>query len=202
MAPIAEPSASSESEPGSSEAPLADPDQPPEPEKTHKQSKEDCPGHQCVREVDVIWSIDRPCAIDLELITTQIKQAANYLKTQDKSFAIAIIDDVAMCALHDQHCGDPTPTDVLTFDVDTESSTEVADIAICFDEAQRQAAQRGHAVDSELLLYAIHGMLHCDGHDDTNPDAFTQMHDEEDRILTAIGIGPLFSGGTDSLCPS
>ena len=198
MAPIAEPSASSESVPGSSEAPLADPDQPPEPEKTQKQSKADCLGHQCICEVDVIWSIDRPCVIDLELVTTQLKQAATYLKTQDKNFAIAIIDDAAMCALHDQHCGDPTSTDVLTFDVDIESSKEVADIAICFDEAQRQATQRGHAVGSELLLYAIHGMLHCDGHDDTNAEAFTQMHNEEDRILTAIGIGPLFSGGPDS----
>jgi len=196
MASTAEPSASSGSTKRSSGAPLSDPDQPPEPENLREQSSTDCPGDRSALAVEVIWSIDAPCTVDLEALTNQLTQAREHLRTRGKNFAIALIDEVAMCALHAQHCDDPTPTDVLTFEVTTEPSTQAADIAICFDEAKRQAGLRGHTVESELLLYAIHGMLHCDGHTDTNPESFARMHAEEDRILTAIGIGPVFSPGT------
>ncbi len=198
MASTAEPSASSGSTQRSSEAPLSDPDQPPEPENLRKQSSEDCQGDHCNGEVDLVWSLDAPCTIDLSFVTDHVKQVATYLTSQQKSFAIAIIDDVAMCALHAQHCDDPTTTDVLTFDADGISDNQIADIAVCFDEASRQAEMRGHTVEKELLLYCLHGMLHCDGHTDTNAEAYARMHDEEDRILTAIGIGPLFCRESDT----
>ncbi len=59
----------------------------------------------------------------------------------------------------------------------------------------RQARQRGHSVERELLLYAVHGLLHCAGFDDHGTAAFDRMHAEEDRILRAIGIGPIFIAG-------
>ena len=46
-----------------------------------------------------------------------------------------------------------------------------------------------------MLLYAVHGLLHCAGFDDHETAAFDRMHAEEDRILRAIGVGPIFAGG-------
>ena len=44
----------------------------------------------------------------------------------------------------------------------------------------------------ELALYVVHGCLHLCGHDDRRPTDFSKMHALEDRILTNIGIGPVF----------
>ena len=66
---------------------------------------------------------------------------------------------------------------------------------LCLDEAARRSRDLEHPVEHELLLYAIHGVLHVLGHDDHDPAAFERMHAEEDRILEAIGVGPVFRRG-------
>ncbi|MCU0689310.1 MAG: rRNA maturation RNase YbeY, partial [Phycisphaerales bacterium] len=107
------------------------------------------------------------------------------------SVAVRVVGDGEMAAAHQKHLGLDSTTDVLTFDLGssvTEPRCVQADIIVCLDEATRQATARGHGVREELLLYIIHGMLHCLGHDDHDDDAFARMHAEEDRVLSAIGV--------------
>lgn len=117
-----------------------------------------------------------------------------------------IVRDPEMSAAHERYSGIPGTTDVLTFDMRDEApdpeepSAGVLDVDLwlCIDEAQRQARARGIAVERELLLYALHGVLHCLGHDDHDDGAYERMHAEEDRILAAIGVGATFGlSGTD-----
>ena len=99
-----------------------------------------------------------------------------------------------MVALHEQHCDIPGTTDVLTFDLRADLAAPIdVDIVVCLDEAARQAASRGHDAIHELLLYVLHGVLHCAGYDDHDDDDYAAMHAEEDRILAAIGVGALFT---------
>ena len=100
-----------------------------------------------------------------------------------------------MAALHAQHAGVDGTTDVLTFDRGSDATSIDADIAVCVDEATRAAKGRGHGVLEELLLYVIHGALHCVGFDDCSEEASAAMHAEEDRILLEIGVGELYGGG-------
>jgi len=65
-------------------------------------------------------------------------------------------------------------------------------IALCVDEAARQAADRDHDPTSELILYAVHGLLHCLGHDDHEPEAYERMHAIEDELLDRLGVGARF----------
>ncbi len=132
---------------------------------------------------------------------------------------IRVVADATMVELHWRHRGDASTTDVLTFPDIAADDPRVdpsvgpipgpelepeldpvleADIAICADEAARIAATLGHATREELLLYALHGLLHCCGHDDGDDAAFAAMHAEEDRILDAIGIGAVFNRGVGS----
>ena len=67
-----------------------------------------------------------------------------------------------------------------------------AEIAVCVDEARRRAAELNHSVERELLLYCIHGVLHCAGFDDQTESGFAAMHAEEDRILNLVGVGATF----------
>ncbi|MBX3316094.1 MAG: rRNA maturation RNase YbeY [Phycisphaeraceae bacterium] len=110
---------------------------------------------------------------------------------------IRLVRDEEMSVLHARHTGITGTTDVLTFDLrDTpvdHSSPLDADLVLCIDEAARQATLRSISIVHELVLYAVHGILHMLGHDDHDDDAYVAMHDIEDRVLAAAGIGPVFS---------
>ena len=116
--------------------------------------------------------------------------------------AVRLVGDAKMCELHQRHCQDETTTDVLTFDLrqpvpgagDPLRLVIETDVIVCVDEAQRQAAARGYGVEREILLYGVHGMLHCCGFDDHSDDDFAAMHAREDEVLVAIGVGPTFAG--------
>ena len=108
-----------------------------------------------------------------------------------RRMAVRLVDDAQMSVLHDRHMQDPSTTDVLTF-VDGDE----ADVALCVDEARRRSEELGHELRRELLLYALHGMLHAAGMDDRTPEDFARMHAEEDRLLTAVGLQPTFEPGT------
>lgn len=132
---------------------------------------------------------------DVTWLEAHLSKIASHLPTPIRRANIAIVDDVAMTALHDRHLGIAATTDVLTFAVNTPDEPIDADIAVCADEAGRQAASRGHDLRRELLLYMLHGLLHCSGHDDRDEAAWAAMHAEEDRILEAIGLGRVFASG-------
>lgn len=112
---------------------------------------------------------------------------------------VRLVNDQAMSLAHERYSGVRGTTDVLTFDLRTPPPTPTTttpldtDLLVCVDEARRQAATRSLPIEHELLLYILHGLLHCLGHDDHDDDAFLRMHAEEDRLLTALGLGPVFA---------
>ncbi|WP_432797070.1 rRNA maturation RNase YbeY [Poriferisphaera sp. WC338] len=109
------------------------------------------------------------------------------------NICLVFVADEEMSVMHEQYKNIPGTTDVLTFDNRDDLSEPVeGDIVICLDEAARQASKRNIPARHEVLLYAVHGLMHLLGHDDHNPQAFKAMHAEEDRILKEIGIGAVF----------
>jgi probable rRNA maturation factor len=110
---------------------------------------------------------------------------------------VRVVADAEMAMAHERYSAVPGTTDVLTFDLSEGSSAAGApldvDILICVDEARRQAAARGVALEHELLLYTVHGVLHCLGEDDHDPEEARRMHEREDRVLGAIGVGPVYA---------
>ena len=146
----------------------------------------------------------------IEWLATHGHRAAGRLGAAG-SVRVRVVDDVEMSAAHAEFLDDPTTTDVLTFDM-SEGLADVAaptvegvclgnrpilyvldtDILACVDVASRQAASRGYSVEKELLLYLVHAMLHCLGHDDHDEQAAAAMHAVEDAVLEAIGVGRAF----------
>lgn len=100
-----------------------------------------------------------------------------------------------MAVLNKQFLHQSGPTDVLSFELDHDSRGRVTcgEIIICHAIARQQARALGHPIAHELLLYALHGLLHLCGFDDRTDPAFTAMHAKEDEILARLGVGPVFS---------
>lgn len=109
--------------------------------------------------------------------------------------SVVLVNDETIARLHADHFADPATTDVITFplDMNARGKAITGELYLCVPMAQRQARLRGVAVRDELLLYAIHGVLHLSGHDDTTSRGYTRMHRKEDQILRLLGVGAIFA---------
>jgi probable rRNA maturation factor len=122
-----------------------------------------------------------------------VHSALTFLRMNQSEVTILIVDDKTMSDLHAKHSGIAGTTDVLTFDHGGEANQIHADIAVCIGVAARESKTRDHSVQQELLLYVVHGLLHCVGFDDHDDDSHSKIHAEEDRVLNAIGVGSVWS---------
>jgi probable rRNA maturation factor len=102
-----------------------------------------------------------------------------------------------MSALHEQFLNIPGPTDVLTFPLEFNKKHQPTsgEVIICVPEAARRCRENGGKLREELLLYALHGLLHLCGFDDRTDRDYRRMHRKEDEILTQLGIGQVFARG-------
>ena len=116
------------------------------------------------------------------------------LKPELVEMSLALVGDTLMSDLHQQFMGIAGPTDVLTFPLEVDSRGRVSsgEVVVCVPEARRRARESGATLREELLLYALHGMLHLCGFDDRNAADFEKMHRKEDQILKLLGFGAVF----------
>jgi probable rRNA maturation factor len=123
------------------------------------------------------------------LLRRNLKRSHELLRPALAEMSVALVGDVRMSELHEQFMGIAGPTDVLTFPLETDARGQATEgeVVICVTEAGRRA------LEHELLLYALHGMLHLCGYDDRTHRAYDEMHRTEDNILKRLGIGPVFA---------
>jgi probable rRNA maturation factor len=124
-----------------------------------------------------------------------LPKAIGMVRKAPAEISIALVGDTKMAALHKTFMNVGGSTDVLTFEIEHDSRGRVTmgEVVICVSHAQRAAKLRGIDIRHELLLYALHGVLHLSGYDDRTQTEHERMHKEEDRILRRIGIGPVFN---------
>jgi len=109
---------------------------------------------------------------------------------------VLLVGDAAMDAAHQRFMQIAGTTDVMSFPAHDESDPTApieADLYVCVDVARREAAARGHSIEREILLYAVHGTLHACGYRDDTAAAAAAIHAEEDRILSAGGLGSVYA---------
>ena len=108
--------------------------------------------------------------------------------------SLAIVDDAQMAELHQQYLGKRGPTDCLSFDLrdDPDSDVVEGEIVVSSDTARREAGARNVSELAELVLYAVHALLHLLGYEDADPQSADRMHRMENQLLTELGYGPVF----------
>ena len=108
------------------------------------------------------------------------------------SLTILIGDRKLLRDLNRQYRDLDRETDVLSFPADyldpDLQATYLGDIVISYPTAQQQADTAGHAVDAELQLLVIHGILHLVGFDHLEQAEKEIMWREQQRILDLLGL--------------
>jgi len=143
-------------------------------------------------ELTLTAQIGRPLVARLR---SRLKKAIPLIPNHPVDVSIALVNDKTMSMLHERDLGIAGPTDVLTYELDHDPKTGrcvAGEVIVCVPQAKRQSTERKGSVDAEVLLYALHGVLHLAGFDDRTERCFREMHRMEDDILTKIGIGPVF----------
>lgn len=169
------------------------------------EADDDVPPRQPTVDVAVEPPVDAPQLAGW--LEAQLARVVEQLALSQVELSVVVVADERMAELHEQFAGIPGTTDVLTFDLtgETEVGTRApapgtrtqveGEVYVCYDEAARQSADREHGVDVELLLYAVHGLLHLLGYDDHDEAHHAEMHAREDQLLEAIGVGRAFHDG-------
>lgn len=114
--------------------------------------------------------------------------------------SVLLTDDDAIHALNRDYRGYDKPTDVLSFaQRDQRSDAPAAppthhhaagegellgDVVISVETAARQAEQHGVALEQELALLTVHGVLHLLGYDDQTEAGAAEMQAKE----RALGV--------------
>ena len=94
------------------------------------------------------------------------------------NLSIVFVSPQRMRRLNKKYLGHDYVTDVITFDY--------GEIIICPQVAAANAKQHKTSTEKELVLYAIHGILHLAGYDDHKPKDIKQMRAKEQEILSSL----------------
>ena len=111
----------------------------------------------------------------------------------DGLVSFVLVTPARMARLNAMHLHHEGTTDVITYDWrgqttfgPAEDETPLAEIFICPQVAREYARRLGTTASHELLLYAVHGLLHLAGEDDLDEASRRSMRAAEARVLSAL----------------
>src|SRR4051812_19290334 len=99
---------------------------------------------------------------------------------KEAKISLAFVDNETIHRINKQFLNHDEPTDVITFPLSNPGAKKLeGELVIGVEIAIEQAKERGHAVEAELCLYVIHGLLHLCGYDDVKPKDAVEMRVKE-----------------------
>lgn len=137
--------------------------------------------------VDVQWLVE-PAGLDDEAVTKAVQAALEFGERPGIRVSVSMVDDSTLAELHGRCLGDPSPTDVMSFDLGEEGGGPAAEVLVSVDRARTICDERGGALDRELALYLVHGTLHLCGYDDHEPSDRSRMRVAEAEVLRRLGF--------------
>jgi probable rRNA maturation factor len=134
-----------------------------------------------------------PVSSDL-LEKTALAVLLAYSDLPESDLTIVIDGDDRLRELNNEYLAIDEPTDVLSFpaeeeEVDPETGRlYLGDIVISYPRALAQSSASGHAVEAEISLLVIHGVLHLLGFDHAEPEEKQLMWSAQREMLNSLGI--------------
>ena len=112
--------------------------------------------------------------------------------------SLIFVDETSISDLNERFLGTMGPTDVLAFPMDDdvvpgrgpgspsepgEPPAMIGDVVVCPSYAQREAETRRRALDDELALLVVHGVLHLLSYDHAEEQETEAMQRRERELL-------------------
>ena len=126
---------------------------------------------------------DAELVVELSFVDgAEIRRLNKELRNIDK------VTDVLSFPALDLQVGQAIRLQDYPFEVDEEGRLVLGSIAICVERAKEQAIEYGHSFERELHYLLVHGVMHCLGHDHMEEDEKAIMREQEEKILSKMGI--------------
>ncbi len=102
---------------------------------------------------------------------------------------IRFVDAEEGRTLNREYRGKDYATNVLTFAYTEDEDSEVtqADIILCTDVLQREAAEQEKSLEAHAAHLVVHGVLHAQGYDHETDEEAAEMEQLEIDILASLG---------------
>lgn len=127
-----------------------------------------------------IYNCQRALPLKKKEISLALLSLIDYLQITAQELALYFVSEKKISELHAQFFDDPTPTDCITFPVDT---SYLGEIFICPATAIAYAKKRALNPYEETLLYIVHGLLHLIGYSDFEPKMRRTMRKKEKNCM-------------------
>jgi probable rRNA maturation factor len=135
--------------------------------------------------VGVAWAVrERP--LSDRNVRAAVRAALSHGGRAGIDVEVALVSDRRLASIHRRFLGDPSVTDVISFDLGSAEGGAAGEIYVSVDRARQIARARGVDPGSELRLYLVHGALHLCGFDDRRPADRLRMRAAEARVLSGL----------------
>lgn len=129
------------------------------------------------------YTIPKPILRKLKFIGQSILEQEKLAETE---LSLVLVEDAKITSLNQQYFKRNQATDVIAFP--QADKRVLGDIVISVETAEKQAIERGHYLEDELIYLLIHGILHLLGFDDTKPELRRKMRAKERAYLIQFHI--------------
>jgi probable rRNA maturation factor len=157
----------------------------------------------------VVFGANEQSDLDVD-VSRYVRLARMVLEAErvvpEVEMSLLFVDEPTIAELNERFLGYEGPTDVLSFPMEDElppagrqpdqggrgpgspsdpgdPPTVLGDVVVCPSVASRQAAERGGALDDELALLVVHGVLHLLNYDHAEPAETAVMQKRERELL-------------------
>ena len=126
---------------------------------------------------DLVSRLEKAAIIAIPLVLDRGREESSAL-SQLEEVEVSLIDDETIADVHLQFMNIPGATDVITFDH--------GEIHISVETARRQAQEFFQDIETEIMLYILHGLLHLAGHEDATEKGYEMMDMHQSELLSLV----------------
>jgi len=119
--------------------------------------------------------------IDLVKYNSVIQKICKELKLNIVSCNVVFVNDTKLSEMHEVYLNDPSPTDVITFNLGEEQID--GELYISLERAIDHAQKYKVTIEEEILRLIVHGILHLAGYEDLDDKNRVIMKQKEDKIV-------------------
>ena len=109
--------------------------------------------------------------------------------------SVVFVSDEQISEIHAKFLDIETPTDVITFQADTQMQS-AGEIIVSVDHALSRAKELNVSFSRELCLYLLHGWLHLSGYNDQSESERVKMRAAEQEALAILDNAQLSNAFT------